>query len=345
MTIAALAVDGQETAPVCALSGPRVLVVEDDPEVVAFLNKLLLYLGYQVFHVPDGAQAIQWLRRDLPDVIFTDVMMPHMDGLHFCKAVRQDPRTSLIPVIMLSARAELQERLDGFRAGADDYIIKPFDVLELKARLESILLRSEREIWCNPISHLPGSPGIEAEVNHRLKIEQPFAFAYIDIDDFKAYNDVYGFHAGDQVIKDLGVLLMKFSITNALTQTFCGHIGGDDFVFLSAPAYMALSLPRLLQRFDAAVPSYCSAEHCKKGGITAPNRQEQSQFFPLMRLSAAVVNTATRRITHYAQLAEIASELKHHIKATAVQQNAPPALRKSRSLWDGRKEPPKDILS
>jgi DNA-binding response OmpR family regulator len=345
MTVSALAGNTEETAPASPLSPLRVLVVEDDPEVLAFLSKFLLYLGYQVSHVTDGAKALQWLRHNLPDVIFTDVLMPHMDGLHFCRVVRQDPRTRLIPLIMLSARAELQERLEGFRAGADDYIIKPFDVLELKARLESILLRSEREIWCNPISHLPGSPGIEAEVNHRLKDDQPFAFTYIDIDGFKAYNDVYGYHAGDQVIKDLAALLMKFSVTNALTRAFCGHIGGDDFIFLSAPAYMALSLPRLLQRFDATVPHYYSPEHRAQGGITTPNRQEQDQFFPLMRLSAAVVNTATRRITHYAQLAEIASELKHHVKALVSHQSGPPTLWRSHCLWDGRKEPPMEIVS
>src|ERR1019366_576071 len=176
--------------PSLSKSLTRVLLVEDDPEVVSFLSKLLVYLGYEVFHAPDGAQALEWLHHELPDIIISDILMPHMDGLTFCRTLRRNPRTGLIPVIMLSARAELHERLEGFRVGADDYIVKPFDVLELKARLESILLRSQREIWCNPISHLPGSPGIEAEVTRRLKDEQPFAFAYIDIDDFKAYNDV-----------------------------------------------------------------------------------------------------------------------------------------------------------
>lgn len=327
----------EATAPSALKGRARVLVVEDDPEVVSFLSKLLIYLDYEVSHVSDGAEALQWLRHELPDVIITDILMPKMDGLHFCRVVRHDPRTCLIPVIMLSARGELQERLEGFRAGADDYIVKPFDVLELKARLESILLRSEREIWCNPISHLPGSPGIEWEVNQRLKKKRPFAFTYIDIDDFKVYNDLYGYHAGDQVIKGLAGLLMEFSITNAFTQAFCGHIGGDDFVFLSTPSYMAVCLPRLLQRFDLAVPSYYSPEHRERGGLTAANRQGVNQFFSLMRLSAAVVNTATHHIAHYAQLAEIASELKHHVKTQAHSG-------KSHCLWDGRMQPPKEIL-
>jgi diguanylate cyclase (GGDEF)-like protein len=323
--------------PLTSKLSTRVLVVEDDPEVVAFLSKLLNYLGYEVFRVSDGAEALRWLCQKLPDVIITDILMPHMDGLRFCRALRRDPRTCLIPVIMLSARAELQERLEGFRAGADDYLVKPFDVLELKARLESIVLRSQREIWCNPISHLPGSPGIEAEVNRRLEQERPFAFAYIDIDDFKAYNDVYGYHAGDQVIKDLAGLLMEFSISSAFTEAFSGHIGGDDFIFLGAPAYLAAVLPRLLRRFDTAAPHYYSPEHREQGGIVAPNRQGETQFFPRMRLSVGVVSTAMRRITHYAQLAEIASELKHHVKA----QQHP---NESRCLWDGRVEPPKDAV-
>ncbi len=340
----------QAEVPSTSSLSARILLVEDDSEVVVFLSKLLIYLGYEVFRVSDGTEALRWLCRELPDIIITDILMPHMDGLRFCRALRQDPRTSLIPVIMLSARAELQERLEGFRAGADDYLVKPFDVLELKARLESILLRSRREIWCNPLSHLPGSPGIEAEVNRRLERKQPFAFAYFDIDDFKAYNDVYGYHAGDQVIKDLADLLMEFSITSAFTQAFCGHIGGDDFVFLGAPVYMAATLPRILLRFDAAAPHYYSPEHRERGGIVALNRQGESQFFPRMRLSVGVVSTATRYITRYTQLAQIASELKHHVKAqnrpheTATRQGGPPVVWRSRCLWDGRMEPPKGVV-
>jgi len=310
----------------------RVLVVEDDLEVVSFLNKLLIYLGYDVTVVSNGREALIHLRNQLPDIIITDILMPQMGGLDFCRALRHDPRTCLIPVVMLSARAELQERLDGFRAGADDYIIKPFDVLELKARVESILLRSQRELWCNPISHLPGSPGIEADVNRRLKQKRPFAFAYVDVDDFKAYNDVYGYHAGDQVIKDLARLLMEMSVTNAFSEAFCGHIGGDDFVFISSPSFMNVCLPRLLRRFDASVPQYYSPEDCERGGIITSNRQGQIQFFPRMRLSVGVVNSTTRRISHYANIAEIASELKHYVKA----QTHPD---KSLFLWDGRAEP------
>ena len=329
------------TVPEAAPASPRVvgriLLVEDDPEVVAFLTKLLVYLGYEVAHVSDGNEGLKWLHQELPDIIITDILMPNMNGLHFCRNVRHNPRTCLLPVVMLSARAELQERLEGFRAGADDYIVKPFDVLELKARLESILLRSQREIWCNPISHLPGSPGIEADVNRRLAASRPFAFAYIDIDDFKAYNDVYGYHAGDQVIKDLAGLLMEFSSSNVLTESFCGHIGGDDFVFVSNPSFMASCLQRLFRRFDQAAPHYYSPADRERGGIVAPDRQGQSQFFPQMRLSVGVVNTAARHITHYVQLAEIASELKHHVKAQV-------RTGKSRCLWDGRTEPPKPII-
>src|SRR5438132_3868328 len=136
--------------PSAAAVPVRVLLVEDDPEVIQFLRKLLLYLGYEVSHATDGLDAIKMLHHELPDVILTDILMPNMDGLRFCRFLRHNPRTGLIPVIMVSARGELQERLEGFRAGADDYIVKPFDVLELKARLESILFRSQREIWCNP---------------------------------------------------------------------------------------------------------------------------------------------------------------------------------------------------
>src|ERR1019366_2303121 len=153
-----------------------------------------------------------------------DVLMPGMDGLKLCEMLRRDPGTCAIPILMISAQAQLHERLDGFKAGADDYLAKPFDLLELKARVEGLILRSRRDLWSNPLTHLPGSPGIEADVKRRLAQRGKFVFAYIDIDNFKPYNDVYGSHAGAQVIKDLARFLRDCTGERGFKGVFLGHI-------------------------------------------------------------------------------------------------------------------------
>jgi DNA-binding response OmpR family regulator len=309
----------------------HVLVVDDEPAVGSFLTKLLVYMGYGVSHVPTVQAARDFLDRRIPDMIITDITMPGQDGFSFCVKLRGDRRTCLIPIVILSARADLEDRLKGFKAGADDYIVKPFDILEFKARLEGILIRSQRDLWCNPLSRLPASPGIEAEVSSRLKASKPFAFAYVDIDNFKSYNDVYGYHAGDQVIRKLAGLLVETMRQSDSQEGFIGHIGGDDFVLLANPDRMGGILDIVVRHFDESVGGYYSPEDLAQNGVLTKNRQGLEQFFPLMRLSMGIVSTLTRPIDHYAQLAVIASEVKQRVK-----NNSHPD--QSRYLWDSRTE-------
>jgi len=213
------------------------LVVDDDPVILSILEKALTSIGYLVTTATNASAALRRLDRCVPDVILTDVLMPGIDGRTFCRKIRKNPKTSGVPVIMISTQAQLKDRLQGFRAGADDYITKPFHIREVKARLDRLVVRNQRALSSNPLSLLPGNPTIELEANRRLAENTPFAFAYIDIDDFKAYNDVYGYEAGDRVIKDLARLLVT-AAGSVTPGTLVGHVGGDDFVIISAAEEM-----------------------------------------------------------------------------------------------------------
>ena len=307
----------------------HILVIDDEPEIGSFITRLLVSLGYTVSLATSAQAALDFMNHRIPDLIITDIMMPGQDGLHLCKQLREDRRTWLTPIVILSALGDPQNRLNGFRAGADDYIVKPFDVLEVKARVESILRRSQRDLWCNPLTHLPASPGIADEVNSCLDKNIPFAFAYIDIDNFKSYNDAYGYHAGDQVIKDVAAMLLETVRTADPQEGFIGHIGGDDFAILTKPEKMKDILDAIVNHFDASVGNFYSSADLAKNGILTKNRQGVMQFFPLMRLSIGVVNTLTRPIHHYAQLASVASEVKRRAKSDEHPN-------RSRYLWDCR---------
>jgi diguanylate cyclase (GGDEF)-like protein len=285
--------------------------------------------GYDVDTACNGQEALQRVSEMAPDLILLDVVMPVMDGLTVCQKLRADITTRSLPIILLTARNTLEDKLKGLGTGVDDYISKPFDLEELQARLEGALERRRYDLSSHPLTHLPGSPAIEDEVWNRLRIGDPFTFAYIDIDNFKAYNDVYGYEAGDKAIKNLGTILIDVVKLAPQGCAFAGHVGGDDFVFISTLDHMKIVLPQIAERFDALRETLYNREDLDLRTIRTKDRQGQERSFPLMTLSVSVVSTAIRRILHYARLVEIANELKKFVK----EQNHGG---KSLIMWDRR---------
>ena len=183
--------------------GEKLLVVDDDPFIARLLEIELAAAGYQVRVANDGEQAIQLVQQDAPDLVITDVMMPHVDGFELTRLLRQDPRTAAVSVIILTARGLSADKLEGFAIGADDYIVKPFDTPELLARVRGVLRRSKEMKDESPLTGLPGNVRIQEEIEERVSSGNEFALLYADLDQFKAFNDHYGFARGDQVIQEL----------------------------------------------------------------------------------------------------------------------------------------------
>lgn len=309
----------------------RVLVVDDEPFNLRLLSRLLVRDRYAVLTAPNGAEALRIIH-DVPlDLVLLDISMPVMDGLAVCHQVRSDFRTRGLPIILVTARGNSSDRILGYRAGADDYIVKPYDVEELKARMEGALERRTWDLYRHPLTGLPGSHAIEEEVRRRIPLTTPWAFAYVDIDYFKAYNDIYGYDAGDQMIRALAQLLLEFSARDRSRSSFPGHVGGDDFVLIGELPTLREGLPLLLERFDALRETFYTPEDFAAGQLRTKDRLGREQEFPLVALSVAVVSTETRKITHHARLIEIASELKHYVKRQ-------PHQGRSMLMWDRRRD-------
>ena len=292
----------------------HILVVDDEHANVSLLTRVLTKEGYVVTAAANGEEALDHVRASVPDLVLLDILMPVMDGLTVCHKLRSDFSTHSLPIILLTALNSQEDRITGLRAGVDDFISKPFDLEELKVRVSGALQRRRWDQSSQPLTHLPSSPVIEEEVWKRLRAGDPFAFAYIDIDNFKAYNDVYGFDSGDKVIKFLASSLMGAVKSLPQEDAFAGHIGGDDFVFVSSVQNVEVILPELMTAFDAQRVQFYCPEDVKRGGIETTNRSHQIQTFPLMALSGAIVSTATRRILHYGYLVDIVTELKRYVK-------------------------------
>lgn len=292
----------------------KVLTVDDDPDILDVLN-LTLSEHYQVFQASDGKAGMELVLQKMPDLVICDYMMPVMNGRELCKTLKKDILLRHIPVIMLTGKGEVQDRISGIEAGADDYMIKPFDPDELLARIKSILKRTVTSLDANPLSHLPGNTSIMEEFQNCIDSKKIFAIGYADLDKFKAYNDLYGFEKGDEVIKEMARILIKVVRDQGGANTFVGHIGGDDMIFIVDDAVADATCEQIIKEFNAKVPSFYSSEDRKRGHIVAKDRQGNEQKFGLLAISIGIVSNDHQPITHVAQISEIGAELKKYAKS------------------------------
>ncbi|HYF65353.1 MAG TPA: response regulator, partial [Herpetosiphonaceae bacterium] len=210
----------------------RILIADDNEPLSQLLEIMLIENGYEVVLAANGDELLRKAQASVPDLMLVDIIMPNMDGYEAIRQLRNDTRLAHIPIIVLTARTSVQDVVTGFETGADDYVTKPFQMQELLARVKAQLTRAKRRPVQNPLTGLPGNTLIEEEINHRLRISQPFALLYIDLDNFKAFNDAYGFARGDLVIKLMAHLLADLRQHMGDDEMFLGHIGGDDFAVL-----------------------------------------------------------------------------------------------------------------
>jgi len=293
-----------------AESKRRVLVVEDDTATSKLLKIDLEPAGYEVDTAFDGEKALEMVDKKKYDLIILDIMLPKIDGYEVCDALRKKDATRLTPVIMLSGKSQVFEKLMALKLGADDYITKPFNLEELLARVDTVLKRSDQALSANPLTKLPGNLSIIQEINQRLSRNEKFAFAYFDIDNFKAYNDKYSYEKGDLVINFTAELIRQ----NAGSGDFIGHIGGDDFVLICKIEEAENICKKIAESFDKKILQFYDAADSKRGYITAVDRKGQSQNFPLMTLSVGIVTNESKELNHHAKIVEAANEMKKYAK-------------------------------
>ena len=295
----------------------KVLVVDDDPVLLRMVQTFLLSSDdlYEVLLANSGPEALRLAREEIPDLILLDLMMPEMDGIEVCVQLRASRSTYLIPVIMLTASALHDHRLEALRTGVDDYLSKPFDPEELEVRIQSLIRRIRLSRASNPLTGLPGNLAIEHELNQRLARGQFLACAYIDIDNFKAFNDYYGFERGDECIRLVAEALIEAVEAKGDAHDFLGHIGGDDFILVTEVEKVEPLLDFVGSEFDRRVRELYTAEDRERGWIEVLNRQKEPTRYPFTSLSMGVSTNRHRELSSALEVSEIATELKKAAKA------------------------------
>lgn len=291
-----------------------ILIADDDEDIVRFVEVNLRLEGFEVATAFDGEQALRHAYDVTPDLILLDVMMPKVDGFEVCQRLRSDGRTKNISIIMLTAKSLSADKVVGLTAGADDYMIKPFDPIELVARVKSALRRSREMRAINPLTQFPGNVQIQDAVTRKVQVGDPFGVMYIDIDDFKAFNDHYGFLRGDEAIKLLARCASDAVTEHGGPEAFIGHIGGDDFVAVVGAHEAEKAATVLVDCWDREVPSLYDPADLEKGYIDVVDRQKQLHRYPIASLSVGIATNLQKPITSHWEAAEIASEMKQFAK-------------------------------
>jgi len=293
---------------------PTLLIVDDEPDLVRILETILQENGYRVVSAHSGPEALVLAQKQSFDLIILDLLLPDLDGFAVLGALRARSSTAITPIILLSARDSAEEKVRGLQLGADDYVTKPFAADELVARVRAALRRRELEGGANPSTRLPGNVAIEQTIRRRIEQQQSFAVCYTDLDNFKAYNDTYGFLKGDAVIQQTAHVLLSTVEQVGNRDDFVGHIGGDDFIVITTPDRAKQVCTKAIELFDTFAPLFYDPETRSQGYIDAFDRQGRPVRYPFVSLSIAVVSDTQRAIRHFAEVAQRAVELKKRAK-------------------------------
>ncbi|MGD8237160.1 MAG: response regulator [Armatimonadota bacterium] len=298
------------------ITAQKVLLVDDNPGIREVAQRILQRPNRAFFHASDGAEALDIAFAEKPDIVLLDYMMPEKNGIEVIRDLRGNPFTSHVPIIMVTATAHLDDRVAMMRAGADDCIGKPFEPRDLAARVEMVLARTERHLATDSLTRLPGNVPTRNAIRARLAADTPFCLCYLDIDSFKSFVDHYGYERASAVIASVARVIEQGTREQGGPEHFVGHIGGDDFVILTATDRARPVCHRCLELFDELVPGFYDADDAERGFIMGHRRDGAPAQFPLITISAVIVPNGAPEIQSPHALADLVVQLKARAKQT-----------------------------
>ncbi|HMV28410.1 MAG TPA: response regulator, partial [Anaerolineales bacterium] len=283
-------------------------------------NMLKIYftgLQYDVDVANRGRDALEKTRQVLPHLIVLDIMLPDIDGYEVCRTLRTNTRTSHIPVIFLTQKDERSDKLQGLELGADDYITKPFDIEELKLRVQGAIRRAERESLTDPRSGLPAGRLIEEQLRRIIR-EKSWALLDLRVNNFEAFKDVYGFVAGDDVMRFAAMLIGEVVDELGTPNDFIGHAGGDNFIIITTNEAAPLIRQKIKDRFAEEVQSHYNFIDRQQGFIQAPKAEGGVDKVGFMTFSAGLVSPELQSFADIREITELAAEARRQDTATAT---------------------------
>ena len=303
----------------------KILIIDDSIEHIKILIRLLAD-QYDVFFAKSGREGLGLLETTVPDLILLDIVMPGMDGFEVCRHIKESAKWHETPLIFISVQGDDADETRGLELGAIDYIAKPFNPAIVKARIKNHLqlrtaMRELERLYAmaldaNPITGLPGNNSIAGQIELVLRSDnQNNTVIYTDIDNFKAYNDKYGFARGDEVIRFMATVLKKAINDAECPGAFIGHVGGDDFILIAPSARSAYVGQEIIKNFDRDITNFYNRQDIDLRYIQATDRRGQLQIYPIMSISIAGIDLTYRQYSSYLEVNDACVEMKKMAKA------------------------------
>ena len=289
----------------------RLLIVEDDFDIANMLRIYFTGQNYEVDTAARGSDALEKTRQNLPHLIILDIMLPDIDGFEVCRILRTNIRTSHVPIIFLTQKDERSDKLQGLELGADDYVTKPFDIEELKLRVQRAIVRAEQQSLTDPRSGLPSGRLIEEQLRRIIRTDD-WGLLDIRINHFEPFKDVYGFVAGDDVLRFTAMMLGEVVDEYGSVNDFIGHAGGDSFIVITTEAAANFIAQRIKERFGEEVLSHYSFMDREVGYIVANDGDGQQVRHPLMTLAIGIVSPSQHPFADIREITEMAAEARRH---------------------------------
>ena len=259
---------------------------------------------------------IETVLKNIPSLIIINEDGIKEDTVKLCSKIRQNEDNSITPIIVISSVKERKHRVEILQACVEHYIKIPIDEEYLYYTIKNIIRLLDTNRRVSPLTGLPGNVQIQAEMKKRLLNKEEFAILYVDLDNFKAYNDIYGFLKGDEIIKFTSRCILKHLNDSETEDNFIGHIGGDDFVAITSNLECEGVCQDIILEFDKGVYKYFNQEDTQRGYIEVPNRKCVIEQFPLTSISIGVVIIDRGRFKNVLEIGEVAAQVKHVAKTT-----------------------------
>ena len=249
--------------------------------------------------------------KDIPALILINEDTITEDAAFVCNKIRNNDDNSITPIIVVTSNIQREHRIETLKEGATYFIKKPIDFEYLSYTITNIvnLLYINRKV--SPLTSLPGNVQIQAEMKRRLLKKEYFVMLYLDLDNFKAYNDVYGFAKGDEIIKFTAKTIVNNVHSKEEDNNFVGHIGGDDFIAIVEDKDYEKICQNIILEFDKNVRRYITDEDITKGYLEVPNRKGIIEEFPLTSISVGAVEVEPGRFKNSLEIGEAGAQVKH----------------------------------
>lgn len=228
----------------------RILVVEDDVDISKMLRIYFDSQGYEVLVAGRGEEALEICRRKLPNVVVLDIQLPDIDGYQVCRSLRSNTRTSYVPIIFLTQKDERSDKIAGLELGADDYITKPFDIEELKLRVEGSIRRSLHTALTHPVTNLQAGKLIEEELKRRKDATDPWCLLYFGIQNVNAFKEAVGPIHVNEVLIFLADIMRETVEAEGTLDDFIGQASDNDFIIVTMPDKASKICKQVTQRFN-----------------------------------------------------------------------------------------------